>query len=435
MVRKGRRRNRDKVRHPGRASREKQRSASADAEAGASELWGEDGALRAGRFVVFLLLCVVVLAVPTIFSVWTIEAARIKQLVFHLCMVAALVAIVIQIAASGRVALRWDSLHTAVAVFLALVVISALTGSVRYVGRNDLWRVSILVTLYAATVYAVRSARRVKTLAALAGVVVLLVCIYAVAQYKGHDFLSYSQDATNRVFSSVGNANMLAGYLLLMFWLMIGLALDSRSRMHKAFLAALCGLIVVCLVLTKTKASWLAFAASAGLFLIWLGLSWRFPYAVPRRVRKIVLTIIAVVALAGVALGLAIFLRLRALPDGRDIKTELESYPIVGRFSTLPDSVNVRKVFWAGALGHFRENPVFGVGAGSFQVLFPVKRPPDFRKYGVSYNTWHAHSEPIQILMEMVSWDWPRSRGSFSPSIEVRFARLPTGRGSPAGES
>ena len=105
--------------------------------------------------------------------------------------------------------------------------------------------------------------------------------------------------------------------------------------------------------------------------------------------------------LAGAALGVVVWRNVGQLSDVGDVKAALAEYPVVGRFSTLPDSVGVRKVFWTGALAHVRERPLFGTGVGSFQVRFPEKRPADFRKYGVSYNTWHAHSEPIQITMEM----------------------------------
>ena len=60
----------------------------------------------------------------------------------------------------------------------------------------------------------------------------------------------------------------------------------------------------------------------------------------------------------------------------------------------------VRQVIWEGSSKMFLQKPVFGWGNGSFQLVFPGFRPPDFIIRGVSSNTVHAHSEPLEILAE-----------------------------------
>lgn len=64
------------------------------------------------------------------------------------------------------------------------------------------------------------------------------------------------------------------------------------------------------------------------------------------------------------------------------------------------DTLGVRQVIWEGSSGMFFQKPVFGWGNGSFQLLFPRFRPSDFALRGVSVNTVHAHSEPLEILAE-----------------------------------
>jgi len=68
--------------------------------------------------------------------------------------------------------------------------------------------------------------------------------------------------------------------------------------------------------------------------------------------------------------------------------------------SLRPESLQVRRVIWNGAAEMFMERPVTGWGTGSFQREFPSFRDPDFQRYGVSTNTVHAHSEPLEILAE-----------------------------------
>jgi len=60
----------------------------------------------------------------------------------------------------------------------------------------------------------------------------------------------------------------------------------------------------------------------------------------------------------------------------------------------------VRQVIWEGSSRMFFQKPLFGWGNGSFQLLFPRFRSSDFFLRGVSTNTVHAHSEPLEILAE-----------------------------------
>jgi len=65
---------------------------------------------------VLLLLALVVLAVPTVFSSWTTEAGRVKLLVLHLAVAAMLAVMAIQAAWTGRLPFPKHGLHPAVAV-------------------------------------------------------------------------------------------------------------------------------------------------------------------------------------------------------------------------------------------------------------------------------------------------------------------------------
>ena len=330
--------------------------------------------------IVFLLLCVIVLAVPTVFSAWTTECGRIKVLIAHLAILTGILLVVLQIAVSGRIRIKIDVLTCTILGYLALVLVSTMISPFPYASRNELWRISMLVALFGLVVYAVSTPRRIRVLSALMELAVLLVCAYAIAQKMGYDIITFSQSPTDRVFASIGNPNMFAGFLLLMFWLMVGIGLDSKSLLHRAFLLMLCGAMLTCLLFTYTKGAWIAFVVSAGLFLVWIVTGWRFPYSISRR-RRLWLGGVVIVVCLVVA---AVFHR-----------------PVLNRLYTLRDSAKVRLVYWSGAVGVIRDNPIMGAGAGTFQIVYPDKRPPDFRAYGSTYNTLHAHCEPLVILTEM----------------------------------
>jgi len=329
---------------------------------------------------VLVLLGLIVLAVPTVFSSSTTECGRVKVLVFHLSLIAIIITLLFQAALSGSIRIALDALDWTVLAFLILTVLSTIASPFPHASRNELFRVGMLAALYAVVRYAVRSRRTLGILTTLMEIAIVAVCAYAVLQKLGYDWVSYSRSPRERVFSSIGNPNMLAGFLLIMFWLLVGIALDSRSLIHRILLALLCALVLCCLVLTYTKGAWLAFMASAIIFALWLVTGWRFPYRVKPRTRKtLAITVVAIMLLVGI-----IFHR-----------------PVLGRLYTLHDSARVRLAYWSGALGLVRDHPIFGTGAGTFQIVYPDKRPPDFRAYGVTYNTLHAHSEPLEILTEM----------------------------------
>lgn len=74
--------------------------------------------------------------------------------------------------------------------------------------------------------------------------------------------------------------------------------------------------------------------------------------------------------------------------------------PEMPALSGRAETLQVRRVIWGGSWRMFTEKPLFGWGTGSFQREFPAFRDPGFEEYGVSANTVHAHSEPLEILAE-----------------------------------
>jgi len=335
---------------------------------------------RPARSAVFILLCLIVLLVPLLFSPWTTECGRLKTLALHLAVVAGLSIMALHVAAAGAARITSAPLHSAVAAYTALVCLSTLLSPYPWASLNELWRTAMFVGLYAMTAYSVRSIRAIWIVAVLCAVATALVCGYGVAQRMGHDVVTYSQSPQDRLFSSIGNPNMLAGFLILMFWTLAGMALDTRGKLPRIALAAVCGLALWCLVFTYTKGAWIAFALTGLLVVGWVAWGRGLPYHVNPKPRLLLVAGLALVLLA----AFAVFHR-----------------PILGRLYTLRDSSMVRSVYWSGALGVIREHPILGSGAGTFHIVYPDKRPPDFRAAGATYNTLHAHCEPLEILTEL----------------------------------
>ncbi|MDK2973480.1 MAG: hypothetical protein PWP23_3235 [Candidatus Sumerlaeota bacterium] len=92
------------------------------------------------------------------------------------------------------------------------------------------------------------------------------------------------------------------------------------------------------------------------------------------------------------ALGLAVIVAATALYFGRaDLKQ---------RISTLDISTGSRALIWQGAAEIFADHPVLGAGPGSFRLVFPAYRTPDYHLTAVSNLTLYAHNLPLDLLAE-----------------------------------
>ncbi len=169
----------------------------------------------------------------------------------------------------------------------------------------------------------------------------------------------------HRLAGVFGNANLLGSFAAGL--LPVGFAFLLGKGWKRVLLLAL--FLIVCgsaLLMSGTRSSILALAGATAAVLI---VRWK------PGIRRLILVIFFAVVL------IVVFLPELSAP-------------------TYAGTAGVRQVIWEGSSDMFFEKPVFGWGNGSFQLLFPRFRPSDFALRGVSVNTVHAHSEPLEILAE-----------------------------------
>src|SRR5690606_30405272 len=71
-----------------------------------------------------------------------------------------------------------------------------------------------------------------------------------------------------------------------------------------------------------------------------------------------------------------------------------------GQLKNIQERVGPRRAIYAGALGMFADNPLFGGGPGSFRLLFPEYRSPDYHLTRISNLTLYAHNWVLDLLAE-----------------------------------
>ena len=203
------------------------------------------------------------------------------------------------------------------------------------------------------------------------------VSVYGVVQIldkyilPGIDLLKWTEFFGERIFSTIANPNFLADFCLFCFFIALGRFLYSR----KMSLAVLMALLVVNIIFTLSKGAWLALASGVFLFgAIYLNF---FSEKYKSHRLKYNLLLSAVLLAAVLAAGIFTAKRMQ--------------------------SVNFRLSTWRSALEMTEENPVFGMGKGSFQFIYTAyKRPEIFYMEGIhNGETQHAENYPLEQSTEL----------------------------------
>jgi O-antigen ligase len=204
-----------------------------------------------------------------------------------------------------------------------------------------------------------------------------LVSIYAVIQSLGVILFPWDAGITGMARSSgtMGNANLLGSFSMAMLPVGSGFLLSrfSLSKLRIPSAAAFAVLCTAALLASKTRGSLI------GLFAIVLVLPF-IPFVRSNRKVLVSLFLVVIVLLAG-----AVFI----LGNRMEELTHTET-----------GTLQVRRLIWSGAFAMVSANPLLGYGPGSFQMMFPQFRDPQYFILGVSHNTLHAHCEYLEILSD-----------------------------------
>lgn len=212
----------------------------------------------------------------------------------------------------------------------------------------------------------------VKTLFISFSVSALAVAAYGIMQYlfgwtTDNAWIDETMFAgeTMRVYSTLGNPNVLGEYLLLALPLCAVLMLDfDRKQLSKWFFAVIFVVLAFCLILTQSRGCWLGFILGAVIFVsFWNGKLWG-------------LALLAVCVLPWIVPE-SIVSRIASIGNLGDSSTSYRVFIWLGTLDML-------KKYWVGGIG---------MGEGAFDIVYP--------KY--SYNSIiapHSHNVYLQLVVE-----------------------------------
>ena len=283
-----------------------------------------------------------------------------------------LMALVIKSVTDSKFKWKREGVGIALVLFLAVLFISSLFSFAKTNSLTVWFMYFVFISFYFAIINTVDTRQKLYGLLRVFVISGALVALYGIMQYAFGWTTSNAwideemfEEATMRVYSTLGNPNVLGEYLLLVLPVSLVFFLKDKAKsLSKWVYLAITGVLFLCLILTQSRGCWLGLMVSAALFVTFYeGRWWAF---VP----------LVICAMPFV------------LPQ-----TIIDRMLSVGNMED--SSTSYRVSIWMGAMGLLRHYFAggIGMGEGAFSEVYPL----------FSYNAIiapHSHNTYLQLLVE-----------------------------------
>lgn len=217
------------------------------------------------------------------------------------------------------------------------------------------------------------------------------VSLYAILEHFGIDKKFWVQDVQSRVFSTLGQPNWLAAYLIPNMFLTLYLSLTTKNKKdiipHVIFIA-----LFVSLLFTKSRSGFLGFAFSYITY--WILLIRQFSFAKIKKYLVVYSSIlIFIIGVLGSPYSKSISSILTPKPP---VTTAIIQGTVLENGGT--ESGDIRKIVWSGALKLINKYPILGTGPETFAYTYYWMRPLTHNmtsEWDFLYNK--AHNEYLNI--------------------------------------
>lgn len=263
-------------------------------------------------------------------------------------------------------------IHLLVVLYWTVVVVATAMSPVKREAMVGLGKLSLFLVFFALLARVLRSPRIRSCLLTVFLLAALAVSVYGLQQwFSGTAALATWVDPTSplskttRVYSYLGNPNLLAGYLVPAVVFSIAAFFSWRTRTQKALAIVMTVVNGACLVLTFSRGGWIGLVFALLMMLLLLAHWWSV--YLPRFWRTWAVPI--VLGSATTVLVLAILV----VPPLRDRVSSI----FVGRGDS---SNNYRINVWMAVIDMIQARPVIGIGPGNnaFNKIYPLFQRPRF---------------------------------------------------------
>jgi putative inorganic carbon (hco3(-)) transporter len=283
--------------------------------------------------------------------------------------------------------LRVTPIHLVVLLYWGISVVATALSPVKVDAAKGLMKLTLYLLFFALMARVLRSRRFRSWIILLLLLVSLIVSVYGLRQSLfGAEALATWVDPTSnaakltRVYSYLGNPNLLAGYLEPAVALSMAAIFAWQRWLPKALALTMFVVNSACLVLTFSRGGWIGFVVSLFVFLVllvyWysvrLPAQWR-PWAMP----------VLLGGSAGVLLLAVLFVE--------PVRDRVSSM-FVGRNDS---SNNFRINVWASVIEMIKDRPVLGIGPGNnaFNKIYP-------QYMRARYSALSAYSIFLEVAVE-----------------------------------
>lgn len=185
-------------------------------------------------------------------------------------------------------------------------------------------------------------------------------------------------DPTKRIFSTLGQPNWLASYLVLILPLAVSQIATTKVKQLEVLFAAATLSIFIAFIFTNSRAGIVGLAISATTFAILIGTK------IIQKNLKIFLALAAVAVVSVAIFGGTLFARINEIVSPHD--------------SPGTESSKIRLIVWQGALEIVKKNPLLGTGPETFAYSYYKVRPlahNETTEWNFFYNK--AHNEFLNL--------------------------------------
>lgn len=278
-------------------------------------------------------------------------------------------------------------IHLTVGLYWAIATVATAFSPVRQAAFGGWVKLSLYLILFALCARVLRSPRWRSWVIGIYLHVSLIVSVYGVRQvFFGADALATWTDPnsaaadTTRVYSYLGNPNLLAGYLIPAVVFSLAAVFAWQRWPAKALAVVMFGINSFALLNTYSRGGWIGLLGALFVFALMLVEWWRD--RLPYRLQKW-----AIPAVLGLSV-LAVLFAVAAVPSVRDRVSSI----FVGREDS---SNNFRLNVWAAVIDMIRDRPILGIGPGNdaFNKVYPLFMRP-------KYTALSAYSVLLEITVE-----------------------------------
>lgn len=202
----------------------------------------------------------------------------------------------------------------------------------------------------------------------------IVVTIYGFYQYvHGVDISAFQwvdgeqfPELKVRVFSTLQNPNLLAGFLVVIMSLAVGIGLHTENMQWKLLLFAFVAVLGICLVLTYSRGAWLSIVAVTAIC--------------GHLYNRKVLWVFLVIPLIALFCHDGVMERLMSI------------------FNPTDTSSTLRIALWESTIAMILDKPLLGIGWGSYWLVYPEY---DFFLNNPATTIVHAHNMYLHIAAEI----------------------------------